>query len=307
MPVPVPVFSKPSIILTPEKLRYNPCDDVIFPCVIRTAGLIEDALGTYYLYYAPHDEPGGICLAYSDALAGPWIQYEENPIVTRQWSPHYEVSHVSSPHVIWMNQASRFFLYFHGENDTTRLASSSDGIHFEYEGVAVTTGMYDRISESSYARVFPCAPISKEAAYVMLFMGNNEGTRRIYAAWSRDGITFEAQRKPLISPPPGMEVTQVGSPWYFPWQGGNFVVFHGDKTPPDLSDLTSDLYLAEVGPDFAGENHQGVFYRRQALSDGNQRVSDPCLFHENGEDWLFMAVGPRLHQAIALARITSMD
>ena len=90
------------------------------------------------------------------------------------------------------------------------------------EGIVVATSMYDRISESSYARVFPCATPSRGAGYLMLFMGNNEGTRRIYSAWSRDGITFEAWLKPLINPPPGTEVTQVGGPWYFPFRGEKF-------------------------------------------------------------------------------------
>ena len=72
----------------------------------------------------------------------------------------------------------------------------------------------------SYARVFPRAtPRQGEPAIVMLFMGNNEGTRRIYSAWSRDGITFEARRKPLISPPPGTEVTQVEGFGIFPFRG----------------------------------------------------------------------------------------
>jgi len=299
-----PVFSTPSIVLALEKLRYNPHDDLIFPSVICMEGLVDRPLGKHYMYYAPHDAPGGICLAYADALEGPWTEYDKNPLIAREWTPHYEVSHVSSPHMIWVEEAEKFYLYFHGENDTTRVATSVDGIHFDYHGVVVTTAMYDKISEASYARVFPCDSGPMGTRYVMLFMGNNEGTRRIYVAWSRDGLTFEAQRKPLISPPSGTDVTQVGGPWYFPWQGKNYVIFHGDKTPPDLSHVTSELYFAEVGSDFSQENHLGVFYGREAFSEDKRRVSDACLFHENGHDWLFMAVGPRLKQTIAMARMT---
>jgi hypothetical protein len=295
-------FSYDKIILSSENLRYNPCHDVIFPSVVKVGNFIENTLGAYYLYYSPHDAPGGICFAFSNSLKGPWTEYEKNPIVTRQWAPHYEVSHVSSPHVLWIEAESKFYLYFHGENDTTRIASSVDGIHFDYEGIAVTTAMYDRISEASYARVFPCNLASREENYVLLFMGNNEGTRRIYAAWSRDGRTFEAQRTPLISPPPGTQVNQVGAPWYFPYEGRNLVVLHGDKTDATLRDLTTDLYVADIGPDFDEENHLGVFLRRQDVSEDNQRVSDPCIINEDGEHWLFMSVGSRLHQAIALAR-----
>jgi len=306
MSTPKPTFSTPNFLFDPEKLRYNPHDDLIFPSVICVEGLIENPLGSHYMYYAPHDAPGGICLAYANAVEGPWTEYDQNPLITRAWAPHYEVSHISSPHIIWVEEAEKFYLYFHGENDTTRIASSVDGLHFTYEKVAVSTAMYDRISEASYARVFLCEAGPLGMRYVMLFMGNNEGTRRIYAAWSRDGLTFEAQKKPLINPPPGTEVTQVGGPWYFPWQGKNYVLFHGDKTPPDLSAVSSDIYIAEVGENFTEENHLGVFYSRDVFPEDKKRVSDPYLFHEDGQDWLFMAVGPRLKQMIALTRMTGL-
>lgn len=295
-------FGFESTILEPENLSYNPCDDVIFPSVVKTSGYIENALGIYYLYYAPHDSPGGICLSFADSLEGPWTEYEHNPIIERHWGTHYEVSHVSSPHMLWIEAESKFFLYFHGENDTTRIASTRDGIHFEYEGIAVSTSMFDGISEASYARVFPCDITSKEAKYVLLFMGNNQGTRRIYAAWSRDGKCFEAQSSPLISPPPGTGVTQVGAPWYFSSEGRNLVLFHGDKTGADLKDLTTSLYVADVGPDFSKEQHLGAFFHHHDVSPDNQRASDPCLVHDNGNTWLFLSIGSRLKQVIALAR-----
>ena len=59
--------------------------------------MIDRPLGIYHLYYAPHDAPGGICLAFADAIDGPWTEYEKNPIITRQWAPHYDVSHVLEP------------------------------------------------------------------------------------------------------------------------------------------------------------------------------------------------------------------
>lgn len=303
IPFPRPTCSPAQTVLALEKLRYNPTNDLIFPSVVKVSGRVANPLGAYYLYYAPHDAPGGICLAYANAPEGPWIEFEQNPLVAKTWKPHYDVSHISSPHVLWMEERQRFFLYFHGENDTTRVASSADGVHFEYEGIAVTTKMYRRITESSYARVFPCISGPERTRYLMLFMGNNDGTRRIYAAWSRDGLSFEPQMKPLVSPPPGTGVSQVGGPWFWRWQGRNYILFHGDKTPPDLSNLTSDIYIAEVGETFEEENHLGVFYPRENASPENKRAADPCLFHENGADWLFLSIGPRLNQSLAQARL----
>jgi hypothetical protein len=73
-------FSPPAIALEPGRLRYNPCGDLIFPSVLRVRGLLENPLGACYMYYAPHDPPGGISLAYADAPTGPWIEYPENPL-----------------------------------------------------------------------------------------------------------------------------------------------------------------------------------------------------------------------------------
>ena len=301
----IPTFAYEGPLLDMETLRYNPCHDWIFPSVICAADHIANPLGRYYLYYAPHDAPGGICLAYADAMTGPWTEHGNNPIIRRDWLPHHEVSHISSPHVVWMPSESRYFLYYHGENDTTRLATTSDGVNFTYEGVVVSTAMYDGISESSYARVFPVMRSSGEAAWLMLFMGNNNGTRRIYAAWSRDGRAFESQRDPLVSPPPGTSVTQVGGPWYFESEGRHFVLFHGDQTDAKLNDVISDIYIAEIGADFTDERHLGVYFPREQAGPGTMRVSDPCLFHDGTSEWLLMSVGPRLAQFIALARRVS--
>ncbi|MFD2352868.1 hypothetical protein ACFSTC_31615 [Nonomuraea ferruginea] len=69
--------------LNTSALRYNPTGELIFPCVRGTYDRMPGGLGRYYLYYAPHDAPGGICLAYGDSLAGPFTEYHANPIVSR--------------------------------------------------------------------------------------------------------------------------------------------------------------------------------------------------------------------------------
>lgn len=102
-------------------LAYNPTGETIFPCVRGVYDKISGAKGRYYLYYAPHDSPGGICLAYADRLEGPYTEHPGNPIVDRVL-PTTTVSHVSSPHVVWNASSREFFLYFHGENTTTRVA-----------------------------------------------------------------------------------------------------------------------------------------------------------------------------------------
>jgi hypothetical protein len=64
-----------------SKLRYNPTGELIFPCIRGTAGRIPGALAAYYLYYAPHDAPGGICLAYANSLDEEFTEYPGNPVI----------------------------------------------------------------------------------------------------------------------------------------------------------------------------------------------------------------------------------
>lgn len=291
----LPTFQHQGVVLDYQDLNYNPCNDVIIPSVIATDEL-QKPLGRYYMYYAPHNAPGGICLAYADSPAGPWKEYAANPLITRQWAPHYDVSHVSGPHAIWMDEQRQLFLYYHGENDVTRIAWTTDGIHFEYEGVAVTTKMFDDISEASYARVFRYTLPGKDNRYVMLLMGNNRGTRRIYLAWSRDGRTWETRRSPLVDPPLG--TAQIAQAWYFPWQGRHYLIYHGHLTD---SFQTANLYASEIDAAFERPTCLGLFHDHTTAGPDNVAQMSPCFLAADGKLYMFSNIGPRLNQKIALA------
>ena len=49
----------------------------------------------------------------------------------------YKVSHVSSPQVVWVNEQNCYVMYYHGENSTTRYATSDDLLNWTYGGVCV--------------------------------------------------------------------------------------------------------------------------------------------------------------------------
>jgi len=291
----LPVFRHQGVVLDYKDLRYNPCNDVIIPSVIVTEQL-QKPLGGYYLYYAPHNAPGGICLAYADSPAGPWKEYEANPLIARDWAPHYNVSHVSGPHAIWMEEEKMLFLYYHGENDVTRIASTADGIHFQYEGVAVTTKIFDAISEASYARVFRYTLPGKDNRYIMLLMGNNRGTRRVYLAWSQDGRTWESRRTPLVDPPPG--TGQIAQAWYFPWRGRHYLIYHGHLTD---SFQTANLYASEIDPAFERPTFLGLFHDHTTAGPNNVAQMSPCFLEAQGKIYMYTNIGPRLNQKIALA------
>ena len=296
----LPAFRYVGVVLEPEWLRYRPHPDIIHPSVIDAAAYGAQPLAQYYMYYAPHDVPGGICLAFADRPEGPWREYERNPIIARDWAPHYSVSHVSSPHVIWVQEEQQFFLYFHGENDTTRFAASRDGVRFEYGGVAVNTDMLGPgLTEASYARVFRHTQAVGKGPYVMMLMGNQDGTRKVYAAWSADARHWTAQRLALIAPPPG--TGQMGPGWLLPWRDRFYIVDFANPDDSALYDPVSNLYLHEVSADFSRVTYRGLLMDHTVAGAANFRVNDPCLLRTPDRLYMFLNVGRRLHQSIALA------
>lgn len=270
---------------------YNPTHEFIFPCVITTEH-IANPLGKYYLYYAPHDAPAGICLAYSDNIQGPYTEYKPNPILKRE---ALNVSHISSPHVIWMSQYNKYFLYFHGENTTTRWAHSTDGINWELanDNFAINTAMWGSgFTECSYARVFEYGIPGVGNRYVMMMMLINSGFgRRIGLAISNDGKHFTPYDEALISQGPG-EGSDIAAPFYWPYQGKHYVLYHGSS---------GNMYYTEVGAGFDQEIHHGVFYDPQSHYPEYNKAASPFLIYADGRWNMFFDVGLRLQQSIAYA------
>ncbi|SDS45289.1 twin-arginine translocation signal domain-containing protein [Jiangella sp. DSM 45060] len=285
-----PTFTYAGLPFDRESLAYNPTGELIFPCIRRAEGRAPDPLARYYLYYAPHDAPGGICLAYGDSLSGPFTEYAGNPIVSRTWSPHYSVSHVSSPHVLWNESNRRFYLYFHGENTTTRLARSDDGVHWTYDSIVITTAMLpSNVTETSYARVFRHTIPSKSNTYLMLFMGNQAGTRKIFLAWSNDQRAWSVRQTPVVSPAADGEA-QIGNPHLVIKDGVPHVIYNGSSGP---------IYVTRVGAEFDQEAHLGVLHRGSAGFPDHGRTAAPSFAQEGGTIHMFTESGPRLDARIA--------
>ncbi len=295
-----PLFSYRGVILSPEQLRYSPHPDIIYPSVIESRPQWGVTLARYYMYYAPHDAPGGICLAFSEKPEGPWREYDRNPIITREWATHYQVSHVSSPHAIWNPEEQRVFLYYHGENSVTRFASSSNGIDFEYGGTAVDTGMFEEgLTEASYARVHRVLSAAGQGSYVMFIMGNHMGTRNVYRAWSKDGRRWVPDKQAFLKPPPG--TGQMGPGSVLEWNGHTFLICCASLENSSVSDPVSDLYLYEINSALDQATYLRMLISHDAVSADNPRISDPYVFEASGRVYLFVSVGHRLQQRIALA------
>jgi hypothetical protein len=281
---------------------YSPTDELIFPTVIRAADHVANPLGTYYLYYAPHDAPGGIALAYASDIQGPYTEYSGNPILTRTHQGRFDVSHVSSPNVVWMAQYSLYFMYFHGENTTTRWAYSRDGVRWDVASDNVALRAADwgaSVTETSYARVYEHTIPRFGDRYTMLMMTLRAGgSRRIGLATSRDGKHFTPRDRELIAPGPG-EGTDLSGPNYWPSRGRHFVVYHGS---------TGGCFYTDVGAGFDREDHQGLFYGPEASYPEFGKAADCTLFHAGGRWNMLYTAGRRLAQSIAYAfEVTSDD
>jgi len=299
-------FTSPRPVFRDGQLKYNPTDEWMFPSVVSTSCLGGRPLGRWYMYYSPHDAPGGICLAYADDLLGEWTEYDGNPIISRDWPPHYRVSHVASPHALWAPHRGRLLLWFHGENEATRWASSDDGIHFRYEGVALTTAELERSTGCSYARVFPHRMPSTDSAYVMLLMGVVEGRCVLHLAWSADARTWTARSDPFIEVPQELS-GHGGSPWLLQDDGRYYVVYHnafflGD---PEDYNIDGDFCAVPVTADLQPCGPHRVLHPASQGDPDDKRVADFCLAtDEAGNSCVFYCAGRRLHGRIFVMPVT---
>lgn len=289
----IPNFSYQGVAVSPGDLSFNPTGEIIFPSVIKASDYFSNPLGEYYLYYAPHDAPGGISLAYSNSINGPWTEYSNNPLIPNNWQPFYNVSHVSSPHIIWNSSENKMFMYFHGENNTTRLATTTDGINFNYDSKVV--GCSDlgwNSCQVSYARVYEHTIPSKGNKYLMLLMGQGdpEGAptgRKIYYGWSNNGRDWTFQQSALLSPQSN-HAGNLAGPSLLKWNGCTCVAFHASS---------GNIFIADVGSNFDKEIHLGVLFDDPT----GAKSGSPDFITVNNKLYMFYRQGPRLSGRIGYA------
>jgi hypothetical protein len=310
-------LSESKVILDYESLRYNPCEDLIFPCVVRAGTFSQTPLAAWYMYYAPHNAPGGICLALADRLEGPWREHDQNPLITNVWSPHYRVGHVSSPHAVPVPESGALFLYYHGDNDVTHYATSVDGVAFDYGGVALDregfeaqTGIPSRVF---YGRVFRHASPSGRGRFVLMFLASfyrplsatDPSMQGLYCAWSHDGRGWEVDSRPLLVQSELGPGEYACSPFLISDGDRHFILYHRDFTGRRADGLgQTDVYRFEVDAEMRRVGPQELVCPREAFGEDNLRASDPCPVVEGKDLYLFLSVGPRLNQRIGLTKMS---
>lgn len=284
-------------VIDKDEMDYNPTDEFIFPSIFHAGEHLADPLGEWYLYYAPHDAPGGISLMYADSLDGPWTEYAANPVIANEWPPHYDhVSHVSSPDAVWDDATGQMLLYFHGENTTTRWASSDDGVTFDDSGVAVTAADTSPDSkEASYARVFPHPDKTSGYRWAMFYMDSRrvEDVRRIKMAESVDGRTWDVRPEPVVVPDAETGPNVSGAN-LLTWRGQHYITYHGSSGVTYARAI--DPTVTEIGP-------QRVLYRSSGVGDDVGRAAAPEFVTDHGRTYMFYESGDRLGATIAYATV----
>lgn len=322
-PAPVfPEFTPVGYTIEMEDYIYNPTQEFNFPCVVDTKDHpVSNDLGDYryYLFYAPHDAPAGCCVAASNSLDGPWVEYASNPVVSKVWPKedgsgenYYSVSHVSSPHVMWNEQHGKWFMYFHGENPTTRYATSDDLIHWTYGDVCVTANQFSPtgsgFSEASYARVYEHEVPGLGNRYIMLLMVTGSGNgmhRNIYWAHSTDAIHWTPVTQSLLNPDMDPQyMNNFSGPSFMEWGGRYYVICHASS---------GEIYAFEVGEGLDEMIPWGMVYesrgnRYESTGDDESewpdygRAGAPCFIQDDEGIWhMFYEGGRRLHANIVHA------
>lgn len=266
-----------------------------------------------YLLYIAHHEGDSIRLAISDSLTGPWKLHEPAPLNLAQSgfalrSPtademHPEAQayidanadgdypHIASPDVWIDHERKQLRLYYHGRladgRQRTRLALSTNGIHFEVqdEVVGLSYLRLFRHQDWFYALSMPAqlyrsrdglenfetGPNLTEAPIRHHALLNHQGDW--YVFWTRVGDTPE---RILVS------ILDTSSDW-MDWRLGEPKEVHRAEKPWEGGDLPPDA---------------------SAYSSIMQRVNqlrDPAIFEENGRIYLLYAVAGE--QGIAIGEL----
>jgi len=241
---PLPEFTFRGVALHPKDLRYAPTEQLIHPTIVETTGRVAAPLGKYYLYYAPHKHVA-VSMAYADRLAGPWTEYDDNPVVEGP----------SAPDVRWVDEHGKFFLWGHRKNSQTELWTSEDGLRFEHHSVSVTAQAIGT-RNATYSRAYAYPLRRHGGKYVMLYSGflEDRQIRCVWLAHSRDAIRWTQLTTPLVEPVDG-ENNDLYGPALLRWRDRNFV---GDQDHTAwrggvLKYVELDTILSTVGA--GGQRH----------------------------------------------------
>ncbi len=266
------------------------------PSLIRVPDCIKNPLGRYYLYFSHHFDQH-IRLAYANDLTGPW-RIHAGGVLRLPETP--SVNHIASPD-IHFNEANREFrLYyhgvaFHGAEQTTWLARSTDGLHFTSDR-DILGPFYFRVFLHDGAHYAVAKGVDRGGGGVLLRSPDGIAPfrrgpdilpdMRHCAVWARSDHALVAFSR-IGDSPERLLLTRLN--------------FTGDwlnwktMTPVELlrPELPSEGANLPAAPSTTGASYSPV-----------NQLRDPAFFHDiDGRDYLLYSVAGE--QGIAIARMDS--
>lgn len=279
-------------IITPE-LDVRMGGNIQGPSLIRVPDWIDNPLGEYYLYFADH-RGTYIRMAYADDLSGPWTVYSPGTLQLedshfpvscppcsqspgREGSPLY--AHIASPDVHVRDDLQQIVMYVHGRDvgrQLTRLATSTDGIHFE--------GRSENLGRP-YFRV-----IEHEDYYYALAMPG-------YLYRSRDGMTGFEEGQQLFNDDMRHSALLVrDNTLYVFWtQAGHAperILLSKIEMVGDWQNWEASEAVEVLRPqtDWEGGNLPIAPSARGHVDERVNQLRDPAIFMEDGETYLLYSV-----------------
>jgi hypothetical protein len=326
-----------------EDYRYHTDKrEFIFPSIFDTKKYTVEGkfkngdtpINRYYLYYAPHDNPGGIYLSTAPTLDGPWTEYDGAPgmtpgtVIDFDWAAaRSEIvqngaeRHISACQVVWNEVQDKYIMYFHGPNTTTHYATSDDLVNWTFGASILIAHQFSPIGEeASYAKAFEHEIPGLDNKYILMLMNQESQIRKIYWAHSKDGINWTPVTKPLISPDlnykkvpgtdrkPNFDGGQGGA--YGNNASGPFLMKRGGRYFVICHDSADNLHVIEVGESFDMEVHWGEYMTKNDVmlpgENGVLTATRPAavdfIQDDNGRWYMFFEAGSRLGANIAYAR-----
>jgi hypothetical protein len=294
----------------------GPSNEFVFPSIIDTKQYTvngkflnnEEPLARYYLFYTPHENPGGVYLATSDSLDGPWTEYDgtagmsPGTVMDFAWAASQSdiinngaERHISGCQVFWNTVYNKYFIYFHGPNTTTHYATSDNMLNWTYGADILTGKHFSPVgAECSYAKCFEYEIPGLGNKYVMLLMNQENQVRRIYWAHSTNGVNWTPITRPLVSPDlhhkkiPGTTIkpnytadpNDDGTPGYPSSMGKNnvaapYLMVRDGRYFVICHGSSGNMFAVEVGEKFDMEVHWGIYQDHNDFVIDTDASGDP--------------------------------
>jgi len=266
--------------------------------VIKAKGLISNPIDNYYLYTAPHDNPGGVYLYTSPAPEGPWTLYSQTPVIQKSILRNGNVSHVSSPWVVWNDETHKFYCYFHAgfspsDQQKTFLAISANGISWTLPSTAPTLDVGPAGTwEALYVAYAVVAKVGSN--WYMWYEGSSTGsTVAIGLATSKDGRNWaKYSGNPVLSADksigePTSPGAMTGSVYYNSDNGGTFYLLYGVG---ELGHRTTNIAQTKDGHTITRYTNNPIL-APSANGWDSACAAGAVLLYDNGTYYLFYLGG----------------